>query len=58
MTEKEIAALVLDAFNNADDAPIKDVQTFRDAGIITDDTGFLVTLANGSEFTVTVSRWT
>lgn len=31
-----------------------DVETFRDANVLTDDAGFVVSLSNGSEFQITV----
>ncbi|MCC6651544.1 MAG: hypothetical protein IT348_10395 [Candidatus Eisenbacteria bacterium] len=31
-----------------------EVETFRDAGVLTDDAGFVVTLADGSEFQIIV----
>ncbi|MBI3201584.1 MAG: hypothetical protein HYZ29_08580 [Myxococcales bacterium] len=43
-----------DAGLPADDLAGSAVETFRDAGMLTDDAGFVVTLRDGSEFQITV----
>lgn len=37
-----------------DDAAIRDVASFRDAGVLTQNHGLVVTLVDGSEFQLTV----
>ena len=40
--------------DNDDDAAIRDVASFRDAGVLTQNHGLVVTLVDGSEFQLTV----
>ena len=61
--EREIRDTIIEALMNSDgycvgEQPEDDIRirTFEDAGILTHDAGFTITLADGSEFQVTIKR--
>ena len=54
MTTREIIDLIRDALEEHDHA-IK-VQSFREAGVLTDDRGIVVTLPSGTTYEITIAR--
>lgn len=61
--ESEIRDAIMEALMNSDDYCIGEqpeddirIRTFEDAGILTHDAGFTITLMDGSEFQVTIKQ--
>ena len=50
-TEQEMSEQMMDAMY---DAEMCDTESFVEAGVMTNDTGFVVKMADGTEFQVTV----
>jgi len=53
MTEQEFAAELTEALEDYDDTTVR---SFAQHGLMTDNTGLVITLADGSEFQVTIVR--
>lgn len=53
--EGRIAEMISDALLEHDDL-VRQVESFADRGVLTSNTGFVVTMDDGSEFQVTVLR--
>lgn len=49
-----IQDLLLEEAQN--DAPISRVESYEDAGILTNDEGLVVTIANGRSYQITIKR--
>lgn len=61
--EREIRDTIMEALMNSDEYCIGEqpeddirIRTFEDAGLLTLDEGFTITMADGSEFQVTIKR--
>lgn len=55
MNENELETLLAEVLQDPDTAPeIRRVETFEDAGLLTDNRGLVVRTADGGEFEITI----